>query len=70
MIALHFTGEGKGFYAGVKEYVIIADSQEEADEKKHPDWIPPGFKLRSETDTDRDELPGTFPINTILVARD
>lgn len=60
MRILHFVGEGKGFMARVKEYIIITDE----DESPIEDWVAPGFKLDSETEVE--DLPTSLPLNTTL----
>lgn len=63
MRILHFTGEGKGFMLGITEYVIVTDETEE--ESPVEDWRSLGFALESQTEIE--ELPSSFPLNTTLV---
>lgn len=63
MRVLHFVGKGRGFMEGVEEYVIISD-EEEKDSPVEDDRAP-GFALESQTEIE--ELPCSFPLNTILI---
>ena len=65
MNVLHFSGEGRGFMSGIKEYVIITDDEEKDDEALVQEWIAPGFTLSSNTEIDY--LPLSLPLNTSLV---
>lgn len=63
MRVLHFTGEGKGWMKGIEEYVIVTD--ETVLDSPIEDEIAPGFKLESETEIE--DLPHSFPTETMLV---
>lgn len=60
MKILHFMGVGTGMMLGIIEYVVAAD-----DEANTEEFEAPGFKLESETDID--DLPASFPVDTTLV---
>lgn len=61
---LHFQGIGYGFMAGVTEYVVIKDDDDEPDSGH----CAPGFKLTSCTELIAD-LPDTLPFNESLIVR-
>jgi hypothetical protein len=61
---IHFHGEGRGYYSGVRELVNILESKPTASELE--EMAPPGFKVESVTDTDIDQLPSSFPFDRIL----
>jgi len=63
MKILHYTGKGYGFMDGITEYVILSDDSDGNDE----DHGCPGFTLDSETEVG--ELPGTLPLDEILIPR-
>ena len=63
MRILHFTGEGQGWMKGIEEYVIITDEEEE--DSPIEDSRAPGFALESQTEIE--ELPCSFPVNTTLI---
>ena len=61
---LHFQGEGRGFYSGITEYIILADDPEVST----GDHCAPGFELKSETELTAD-LPHSLPFDTTLIPR-
>ena len=67
MRILHFSENGveeKGIWMkGVEEYVIVTDEEEE-DSSVENDRAP-GFALESQTEIE--ELPSSFPVNTMLI---
>ena len=63
-VILHFTGEGQGVMEGLKEYICIADDEEELEELMEP---APGFELKRAVPIDCEDL-GPFPCNVNLVA--
>jgi len=65
MKILHFEGEGMGWMAGVREYIVISDDPDAPDE----DWKAPGFELTSVTELE-DDLPINLPLNKTLVPRE
>ena len=71
MRLLHFTGEGVRFYAGITEYIILANDSINTDHYKAQ-----GFTLASATDLNAIDHRGTIipfplelPIDTTLVPR-
>jgi len=62
MKILHFTGTGRGWMAGVEEYIVIVED----DEEKEEEHCAPGFELSSSTSLMVD-LPDSLPLDTTLI---
>ena len=71
----HYTGEGRGLYSGVTEYVVISEDAPDCPYDSEEDDAPktvadshcaPGFTLGSATNLDTDEVPVTVPMNRSL----
>ena len=60
MKILHFSGKGYGFMSGISEFVVFINDEDDVEEQGAP-----GFELVSETEID--DMPGTFPMHTTLI---
>ena len=65
MIVVQFTGEGRGFNAGVSEIIQVF---EEFPEEGLEDYTPPGFAVANIHRSD-DDFPAWFPYERTLVVR-
>jgi len=65
MIVVQFTGEGRGFNAGVSEIIQVFEAMPE---EGLGDYTPPGFVVENTYESD-DDLPAWFPYERTLVVR-